>query len=115
MLLFEKLFLFSANINFIASEQEKLFCTTHTFVKFKSFLLYFKHLLGLLILNFKDLICITLQITTVIRDGEPKEINARDLVLGDLIEVKAGNRLPADIRIITATTFKVLYYKKFRM
>lgn len=35
------------------------------------------------------------------------QINARDLVVGDIVEVKGGDRVPADIRIISAVGFKV--------
>lgn len=36
----------------------------------------------------------------VLRDGEQKEINSADLVLGDVIYLKEGSRVPADARII---------------
>merc|ERR1719223_1424812 len=42
-----------------------------------------------------------------IRDGEKKTINAIELVVGDLIEIKFGDRVPADIRVIKASGFKV--------
>ena len=35
-----------------------------------------------------------------IRDGEKKAVVARELVLGDVVEVKGGDRIPADIRIV---------------
>ncbi|XP_063711553.1 sodium/potassium-transporting ATPase subunit alpha-3-like [Symsagittifera roscoffensis] len=44
---------------------------------------------------------------TVIRDGEKQEVDSEDLVVGDIVEIKAGNRIPADIRIIEAKGFKV--------
>jgi sodium/potassium-transporting ATPase subunit alpha len=34
-------------------------------------------------------------------------MNAEDLVVGDIVFVKFGDRLPADIRIIEAKGFKV--------
>lgn len=34
-------------------------------------------------------------------------MHAEELVVGDLIEVKEGDRIPADIRIISAVDFKV--------
>jgi len=43
----------------------------------------------------------------VIRNGEKKKINADELVVGDLIEVKFGDRVPADFRVIKASGFKV--------
>lgn len=41
------------------------------------------------------------------RDGEKSTIKAEDLVVGDLIDVKFGDRVPADIRVIKASGFKV--------
>ena len=34
-------------------------------------------------------------------------MHAEELVLGDLIEVKFGDRVPADIRVVSAHGFKV--------
>ena len=36
----------------------------------------------------------------VIRDGQKKEIKAEEIVVGDVVEVKGGDRIPADIRLI---------------
>ena len=47
------------------------------------------------------------QEATVIRDGTKIQINAEDCVLGDIVFVKFGDRIPADIRIIEAMGFKV--------
>uniref|UniRef100_A0A4W5PHI8 Sodium/potassium-transporting ATPase subunit alpha n=1 Tax=Hucho hucho TaxID=62062 RepID=A0A4W5PHI8_9TELE len=35
----------------------------------------------------------------VIREGEKMQINAEEVVAGDLVEVKGGDRIPADLRI----------------
>ncbi|XP_041843554.1 sodium/potassium-transporting ATPase subunit alpha-3b isoform X1 [Melanotaenia boesemani] len=43
----------------------------------------------------------------VIREGEKVQINAEEVVGGDLIEVKGGDRIPADIRVISAHGCKV--------
>nr|ACB20770.2 ouabain-insensitive sodium-ATPase alpha-subunit [Cavia porcellus] len=43
----------------------------------------------------------------VIRNGEKMSINAEDVVVGDLVEVKGGDRIPADLRIISANGCKV--------
>ena len=43
----------------------------------------------------------------VIRDGQKNQINAIDLVVGDLVEIKGGDRVPADIRVIFAQGCKV--------
>lgn len=47
------------------------------------------------------------QFATVIREGEKLTLRAEDLVLGDVVEVKFGDRIPADIRIIESRNFKV--------
>ncbi|XP_030635771.1 sodium/potassium-transporting ATPase subunit alpha-1-like [Chanos chanos] len=43
----------------------------------------------------------------VIRNGEKMSIDAVDVVLGDLVEVKGGDRIPADLRVISSTNCKV--------
>nr|AOR50755.1 Na+/K+-ATPase alpha subunit [Tridacna squamosa] len=43
----------------------------------------------------------------VIRDGEKLNIKASEMVIGDIVEVKFGDRVPADIRLITGHGFKV--------
>lgn len=43
----------------------------------------------------------------VVRDGEKKSINAEEVVAGDMVEVKGGDRIPADLRIIAAHGCKV--------
>ncbi|XP_054716444.1 sodium/potassium-transporting ATPase subunit alpha-like [Uloborus diversus] len=43
----------------------------------------------------------------VIRDGKKTVIRAVEVVVGDIIEVKGGDRIPADIRVIEAANFKV--------
>lgn len=48
-----------------------------------------------------------IQQALVIRDGKKNEINANLLVVGDLVEIKGGDRVPADIRIITSQGCKV--------
>jgi len=44
---------------------------------------------------------------TVIRDGEKDSIEAANLVVGDLIEVNSGDKVPADIRIVNCTQLRV--------
>lgn len=44
----------------------------------------------------------------VIRDGEKKELPADQLVVGDVVEIKGGDRIPADIRLTFAQGCKVL-------
>ncbi|KFO33633.1 Sodium/potassium-transporting ATPase subunit alpha-3 [Fukomys damarensis] len=43
----------------------------------------------------------------VIREGEKMQVNAEEVVVGDLIEIKGGDRVPADLRIISAHGCKV--------
>lgn len=43
----------------------------------------------------------------VLRDGKMQTINAREVVIGDVIQVKGGDRIPADIRVIEASGMKV--------
>ena len=43
----------------------------------------------------------------VIRDGQKQQILAETLVLGDVVEVKGGDRIPADRRIIDANNMNV--------
>ena len=47
------------------------------------------------------------QQAVVIRNGEIKTIKAEELVVGDLIDVKFGDRVPADIRVLKAAGLKV--------
>jgi len=47
------------------------------------------------------------QEAVVLRDGEKRNINATECVLGDVIYVKFGDRVPADIRVVEARGFKV--------
>jgi sodium/potassium-transporting ATPase subunit alpha len=47
------------------------------------------------------------QFASVIRESEKLSIHAAELVLGDIVEVKFGDRIPADIRIIESVNFKV--------
>ncbi|XP_045311062.1 sodium/potassium-transporting ATPase subunit alpha-4 isoform X2 [Leopardus geoffroyi] len=43
----------------------------------------------------------------VIRDGEKIRINVENVAVGDLVEVKGGDRIPADLRLISAQGCKV--------
>lgn len=40
----------------------------------------------------------------VIRDGQALTINSRELVVGDVVRLSTGNKVPADIRLIEAST-----------
>ena len=45
--------------------------------------------------------------TRVLRDGNEKEIEARDLVRGDIVRLRQGDRVPADGRFIAVTDVQV--------
>jgi len=47
------------------------------------------------------------QFALAIRNGEKVNLHAEELVVGDVVEVKFGDRVPADIRVIYASGFKV--------
>ncbi|RLV98152.1 hypothetical protein DV515_00011065 [Chloebia gouldiae] len=48
-----------------------------------------------------------LQQAVVLRDAEKKELPADQLVVGDIVEIKGGDRIPADIRLIFTQGCKV--------
>lgn len=50
---------------------------------------------------------LTPQIAKTIRNGKLQEINAEELVPGDIIELEAGNYVPADCRIIEGFNLKI--------
>lgn len=50
---------------------------------------------------------LTPQIAKAIRGGKLQEINAEELVPGDIIELEAGNYVPADCRIIEGFNLKI--------
>ena len=54
--------------------------------------------------SFKNLVP---QYALAIRNGEKVNIKAQELTLGDVIEVKFGDRMPADMRVVQATGMKV--------
>lgn len=47
------------------------------------------------------------QFALVYRDGQKIQIATEKLVVGDVVEVKGGDRIPADLRIIKGFGFKV--------
>uniref|UniRef100_A0A671P4Q0 Sodium/potassium-transporting ATPase subunit alpha n=1 Tax=Sinocyclocheilus anshuiensis TaxID=1608454 RepID=A0A671P4Q0_9TELE len=46
----------------------------------------------------------------VIREGEKFQINAEEVVQGDLVEIKGGDRIPADLRIISSSGSRSLIH-----
>ena len=59
------------------------------------------------IVNWTCVVVIT-QEAKVLRDGTQQTIMAEDLVVGDIVDVQFGDKIPADIRIIRSSGFKVL-------
>eukprot|EP00002_Diphylleia_rotans_P025319 TRINITY_DN4_c0_g1_i2.p1 TRINITY_DN4_c0_g1~~TRINITY_DN4_c0_g1_i2.p1 ORF type:complete len:1006 (-),score=236.56 TRINITY_DN4_c0_g1_i2:389-3406(-) len=47
------------------------------------------------------------QMATVIRNGEKRKLDATDVVPGDIIEIIGGNKIPADLRLISVSNLKV--------
>ena len=47
------------------------------------------------------------QYALCLREGEKINIKAEDLTIGDVVEVKFGDRIPADIRVTESRGFKV--------
>jgi len=47
------------------------------------------------------------QYALAIRDGEKIDLKAEELTIGDILEVKFGDRVPADIRVLESRNFKV--------
>lgn len=54
--------------------------------------------------SFKNLVP---QEATVVRSGQMLGINAEEVVLGDIVHCKFGDRVPADLRIVSSHGFKV--------
>lgn len=46
----------------------------------------------------------------VVRDGRSVEILVEELVVGDYVRIRGGDRVPADIRILTTRSCKVREY-----
>merc|ERR1712226_1804964 len=47
------------------------------------------------------------QFALVVRNGQKLTVHAEELVVGDIVEVKFGDRVPADIRVVSSHGFKV--------
>lgn len=46
-------------------------------------------------------------VAAVFRDGAPKEIKADDLAVGDIVFLREGDRVPADLRLIETANLKI--------
>lgn len=52
----------------------------------------------------------------VIREGETVKVSATELVVGDLVRLSSGNKVPADIRIIRSSVrsfFSLFLYSSY--
>ena len=58
--------------------------------------------------SFKNLVP---QYATVVRDSQKHTIPAEELVVGDIVEVKGGDRIPADIRVARGEIFLLVIVK----
>jgi Ca2+-transporting ATPase len=45
--------------------------------------------------------------TTVIRDGKRQKIKAKDLTIGDIVALQSGDKVPADLRLITIRELQI--------
>ena len=57
--------------------------------------------------NAESLLSMIKVLAKVIRDGKEKIINSSDLVIGDLILLESGDKIPADARLIECHNFQV--------
>lgn len=55
----------------------------------------------------KSFLILSPQECRVTRNGTIQEINARELVRGDVVSIKYGDRIPADLRLFEAVEMKV--------
>ena len=46
--------------------------------------------------------------TQVVREGTQKEIEASELVVGDIVQIRGGDKTPADIRMLECHSIKVI-------
>ena len=46
---------------------------------------------------------------TVLREGQKRTIAADELVVGDVVALKAGDKVPADLRLIETSNLQVRY------
>ena len=45
--------------------------------------------------------------TKVLRDGKVEEIDSENIVVGDIIELESGNKVPADLRLIDVKNLSI--------
>ncbi|WP_051712725.1 HAD-IC family P-type ATPase [Spirillospora albida] len=52
------------------------------------------------------LAALTRTVTTVVRDGRPARVPSQELVRGDLVVLEAGDKVPADLRLVRTSELK---------
>lgn len=55
----------------------------------------------------RDLQSINMTLVSVLRDSQWRKIPAADLVVGDVVELEANQRVPADLRLIFAKNLRL--------
>ena len=50
----------------------------------------------------------------VVREGRKLDIGAENLAIGDIVEMKFGDRVPADVRILSSSSCKVIVLKRIK-
>lgn len=55
----------------------------------------------------RALMQLVVPVARVIRDGQDQEVDSRDLVVGDLVLLESGVRVPADLRLSSASALRV--------
>lgn len=48
------------------------------------------------------------QTALVLRDGGQHTVPSENLCVGDVVQIKGGDRLPGDIRVVECKSFKVI-------
>jgi magnesium-transporting ATPase (P-type) len=55
----------------------------------------------------RALMQLVVPVARVIRDGQDEEIDSRDLVVGDVVLLESGVRIPADLRLTSASALRI--------
>ncbi len=50
---------------------------------------------------------LTVTLANVLRDGESRELQAEEIVPGDVVQLETGAKVPADLRLLTASSLQV--------
>ncbi|MFP4074810.1 MAG: HAD-IC family P-type ATPase, partial [Actinomycetota bacterium] len=55
----------------------------------------------------RALMQLVVPVARVIRDGEDREVDSRELVVGDVVLLESGVRVPADLRLISTSALRI--------